>query len=251
MNRTTALIVEDEKATQKYLEHFMASHFPQVVMLGVADGVSEAIDAITLQQPDMIFMDVEIKRGDCFDVLDAVGELRSELIFITAFNEFAVNAFKARAFDYLLKPLEDAQLTQSVGRCLERINQKKISGHMAGLQKIIQQSDLTLRHFSIHTTEGVEFVPLGKLLYVQAKGNYTQLYLQDGSKQLLSRQLKEVADELPVHSFLRIHNSYIINMIHVKKYIKGRGGSILMTNDVALPVSETRKQELLLKLGAV
>lgn len=136
-----------------------------------------------------------------------------------------------------------------MNRCLKRISQKKNSGHLAGLQNVIQQSDLSLRQFSIHTNEGIEFVPLGKVIYAQAMGNYTGLFLQDGGKPLLSRKPKEVGDELPEHSFLRIHNSYIINVRQVKKYLKGRGGSILMMNDTELPVSETRKQELLQKLG--
>jgi two-component system LytT family response regulator len=244
----TVVIVEDEKASQDYLFRFLQTHFPQIQVVAIADSLVTATEALKRLQPDLVFLDVEIKMGTSFDVLAAVPDLKAEIIFTTAFNTFAIDAFRHHAFDYLLKPLEDKSMIDSVQRCLVRLNQQSASNQIVQLLQTLQSPTIPKR-LGVQTLEGIEFVDADDILFAEAKGNYTELRLADGSKLVTSRKLKEVEQALPVTAFFRIHHSYVVNTRYIKKYLRGRGGSVLLTNEMSLPVSVARKDDFLKWLG--
>ncbi len=248
MNRVTVIIVEDEKASQEYLRHFLETNYPQVQVIAIEDAVLPAITAIARLKPDVLFLDIEIKMGTGFDVLSALPDLQSEVIFTTAFNEFAIEAFRHHALDYLLKPLEDKLMHEAMQRSLTRLGQKSASRQIVQLLQTLQQPAAP-KLFGVQTLEGIEFIDPELILFAEAKGNYTELRLLDGSKMVTSRKLKEVELNLPAAQFFRIHHSYVVNTKYIRKYFKGRGGSVLLVNELSLPVSVARKDEFLKWLG--
>ncbi|HTN17960.1 MAG TPA: LytTR family DNA-binding domain-containing protein [Chitinophagaceae bacterium] len=245
------MIVEDELASQKYLKHFLQQHFPAFNIIAVTDNVPDAISALEKMNPDILFLDVDIKMGTGFDVLAAVPGIETEIIFTTAFNQFAINAFEYHAVDYLLKPLEDNRLMEAIDHCRNRVKQKKDSKQIENLLQQWQQPvEASRKRISVTINGGVEFIETGDILCAIAKGNYTEIKLKDGSKKLVSKKLKDIEEHLPSISFLRIHNSYIVNISSIKKYYNGRGGYVELQDETSLPVSSARKDELLKHLGS-
>lgn len=243
------LIVEDEFASQQYLSKFLQQFFPELKIAGIADNVPDAVRLIREEEPDILFLDIELKMGTGFDVLQQCPDLKAEVIFTTAFNQFAVHAFEYHAVDYLLKPLEDSRLKRSLEFCIERVEQKSSKQQISALLEHIQPGS-SRKRLSIHTADGIEFIEAEEILYAMAKGNYTELKLKNGHKVTVTKKLKEIEEKLPASLFFRIHNSYIVQSSCIKKYYKGRGGSIVLNDDTALPVSSARRDELMKHFGA-
>lgn len=243
------IIVEDEIAAQKYLQNLLEKNFPNISVLAVADNVPDAIKAVETHHPDILFLDIEIKMGTGFDVLLALPSINAEVIFATSFNQFAIDAFKYHAVDYLLKPLEDKRAVEAISRSINRITQKNSSQQISQLLQFVQQPALPKQRLAIHTIEGIEMVGLDDIVFVEANGNYTAFKLKNGAKVTASRKLKDIEEQLPANEFIRIHNSYVVNMQYVQKYFRGRGGLVIMTDGTSLPVSAARKDEFIQYLG--
>lgn len=239
------IIVEDEISAQKYLQNLLERNFPDCSVMAIADNVPDAIKAVDLHQPDILFLDIEIKMGSGFDILIALPGLRSEVIFATSFNQFAIDAFKYHAVGYLLKPLEDQRALETIRRAISRIEQQNSDQQIARLLQFIQHPAPQRQRLSIHTIEGIELVPLNEIVYVTAKGNYSELKLRNGCKMTTSKKLKDIEEQLPAQDFMRIHNSYIANTEYIQKYYRGRGGLAIMTDGSSLPVSVARKDEFI------
>lgn len=242
------VIIEDEIASQQYLQQLLQQHFPGMQLLAVIDNVPEAIDAVKRLQPHIVFLDIEIKTGTGFDVLEALPGISFEVIFTTAFNQFAIDAFRFHAIDYLLKPLDEKRVLEAISYACKHINQKGGAEQIARLLQHLHQPALTKR-IGIHTVDGIEFVDPDDILFAEAKGNYTEIRLQTGTKYVISRKLKEMEQSLTEPVFFRIHYSYIVNARYVKKYFKGRGGYVTLKDDTVLPVSAARKDDFLRHFG--
>lgn len=242
------VIIEDEIASQQYLRQLLQQYFPGMQLLAVIDNVPEAIDAVKRLQPHIVFLDVEIKMGTGFDVLEALPRISFEVIFTTAFNQFAIDAFRYHAIDYLLKPLDDKRVVEAVSYAREHINQKSSAQQIARLLQHLHQPALT-KKISIHTVDGIEFVDPDDILFAEAKGNYTEIRLRTGVKYIVSKKLKEMEQSLSEPVFFRIHYSYIVNAKYVKKYFKGRGGYVTLQDDTVIPVSAARKDDFLRHFG--
>jgi two-component system, LytTR family, response regulator len=251
MNTIKAIIVEDELMSQQYLKNFLQQHFSTINVVAIIDNLPDAVDALKLHVPDIVFLDIEIKMGTGFDVLAAIPDIKSEIIFTTAFNQFAIEAFKYHAIDYLLKPLEDKRVFEAVSHCIKRLEQKNSGQQITQLLQSIQRPALQIQHLGIHTLEGIEFINIADIVFAEAKGNYTELKLNSGATIVASKKLKEIEQSLTGGSFFRIHNSYVVNMMYIKKYNKGRGGDIILKDGSCLPVSATRKDDFLKYFGEV
>ena len=243
------IIVEDELASQACLQQIVEQHFPEILVVAIADNVSSAVAAIREHRPHIVFLDVEIKLGTGFDVLEQTKGMSFEVIFTTAFNTFAVDAFRHHAIDYLLKPLNTLQVGEAIRRCMQRIESNDHKSQVDKLLQQLQQPEIQKLKLSIPTLEGLEFIEFQSIIYGEAQGNYTNFRLKSGAKITATRKLKEVEEMLPAHIFFRIHHSYIINLQYLKKYHKGRGGYVVMENDTALPVSFAKKEEFLNWIG--
>lgn len=243
------VIVEDETASQQYLKRLLEKELPDIQLAGIADNVPDATEMIRNYAPDLVFMDIDIKMGTGFDVLSALPGIKSEIIFTTAFNQFAIDAFRYHAVDYLLKPLEDQRVLEAVSHCRMRIEQKNSSQQIAQLLQHFQQPVLHKQRIGIHTIDGIEFVDVDDILFAEAKGNYTELKLKAGTKIIASKKLKEMEQHLTDPVFFRIHHSYIVNSRYIKRYYKGRGGYVILTDETSLPVSSARKDDFLKRFG--
>jgi two-component system LytT family response regulator len=244
-----AIIVEDEEFSQEYLQSIIQKKFTGLEVVAVADDVQAATAAIKKYQPDLIYLDIEIKMGSGFDVLEHTRGLSYETIFTTAFNSFALEAFRYHAIDYLLKPLHDVQVIEATNRFINRTNTINGNERINALLDHMKHIDRIKSKLSIHTVDGIEFVQISQIVYAEANGNYTDFWLKDGTKRTSSRKLKETEESLPHNLFFRIHHSYLVNLHYVTKYHKGRGGHIELDNGVALPVSSNKKDDFLNWLG--
>jgi two-component system LytT family response regulator len=243
------VIVEDEIASQEYLSEILRKAFPNLEIASIVDNVTDAIEAIRAHEPDILYLDIEIKLGTGFDVLSQLASRPFEVIFTTAFNTFALEAFRYHAIDYLLKPLSATHIIEATERCIKRFKKDRDN---VSLDKLIEQLSLPRLQKSklgIHTLEGIEFVDVSDIVYGEAKGNYTELWMKNGTRITTSRKLKEIEEHLPEQQFFRIHHSYIVNLQFTKKYHKGRGGYIVLHDGKSLPVSSAKKDDFLNWLG--
>ncbi|MEO7310658.1 MAG: LytTR family DNA-binding domain-containing protein [Chitinophagaceae bacterium] len=247
---THILVVDDELQSRSLIRQLLARHFPALAVEEAAT-VSEAVQQIRQQLPALVFLDVQMRGETGFDLLDKTTDLNFGIIFTTAYNEFAIKAFKYSAMDYLMKPLDEAEFKTAVIKSLHRIENQQQT--LDSQVKILQQ--LTATHkvpdkISIPTAEGLLFVAIAAIIYCQAISNYTTFHLLDGQKIVSSFTLGYYAELLEGQNFFRIHRSYLVNLAHLKMYKRGDGGSVVMDNDEAIEVSRSNKDALLKILKA-
>ena len=245
MHKITAIIIEDEFTSQQYLQQLLSKEFPQIRILAIVDNVPEAVNALQQLEPDLIFIDIEIKLGTGFDVLARLEKITFDIIFTTAFNQFAIDAFKYHAVDYLLKPLDKKRTIETITHSIANIETRKKYQQINSLLQYVQSTQIHKHSIGIHTMDGIEFIELNDILFLEAKGNYTELNMRSGVKIITSKKLKDMEQVLPEPLFFRIHHSYIVNSKYIKKYNRGRGGYITLTNESSLPVSAARRDAFL------
>lgn len=233
-----ALIIEDEADKAKSLRLMLGQVCPgQVEVVGEAGSVDEAVAMIREIAPDLLFLDVEIRMGTGFDVLARLEQIDFAIIFTTAYSEFAVDAFRFDAVDYLVKPIRSSLLREAVQRAQAR---KQEGGGIAqALESVMARMDP--RRIPLATEEGVKLVQLSDILRCEGDGNYTTYYLIDGSSVLTSRNLGKAEEKLAAEGFLKVHQSHLVNTRHVESFLRKDGGTILMSNGDEVPVSRRLK----------
>jgi len=238
--KLNAIIVEDEETSREILRNYIGKYCPNVVILGEAANVDEALVLIRNHQLDLVFLDVEMPYGNAFDLLDKVGDRTFETVFVTAYNHYAIDALNAHASYYLLKPISIDKLIEAVDYVSE-IKQKENS-----LQNTVLKPKLTQVEgkITIPLQNGFEVLEVADILYCQADDNYTNIYLSS-SKKLVSKTLKYFEDILKESGFARVHKSYLVNVNAITEYKKGKGGSVVLSSGKEIMVSPSRKKELL------
>jgi len=242
-----ALIVDDEPKARENLEILLQDFVEGVEVVSLCENISEAIDAVKLHSPDVVFLDIQLQRETGFDLLTKLKEINFEVIFTTAFTEYAIKAFKFSAIDYLLKPIDIDELKKSVAKVEKRVN-NNMTGRLTQLVQNLRQGSSENFKIALPTLDGLVFVKISDILYCEASSNYTQIFTTE-EKYLVSKTLKEYDDLLSDHNFFRIHNSYLININSIKKYVKGEGGYVVLNNDISLDVSKRKKDAFLNKIG--
>lgn len=242
-----AIIVDDEKHSCEALQLLLKDCCTDVEVIAVAHSGNEALQIIQKLKPQLVFLDIEMPNMNGFQLLEQLPKIDFELIFTTSYDRYAIKAFKFSALDYLLKPVDREELETAV----EKV-QKKILGTTSQqleilLQKI-QQPSASIQRIALPTMQGLEVVPINSIISCSANNNYTEFLLSDKKKILVSRTLKEIEEMLEDHAFLRVHNSYIVNLNEIVRYIKGEGGYLIMTDGSNIDVSRSRKELLMQKL---
>jgi two-component system LytT family response regulator len=206
----------------------------------------EGLEAIRRMEPDVLFLDVEMPRMNGFQLLEQLEDISFSLIFVTAYNEFALKAFRFSALDYLLKPLDNIQLLEAVRKAEkhQRIDQRQLDL----LQYQLKEGQYPSK-IAVPFQSGVVFVELKELVYCEADSNYTKLFLANGKCYLLSKTLREVQEVLEERNFLRVHRQDLINLDHIKMYHKGDGSYLVMTGDITIAVAKNQKERLVQKFG--
>lgn len=242
-----AIIVDDELKSRESLKILLEEFCENVDVSALCKDVDEGVAAIQKHKPDIVFLDIQMQRETGFDLLEKITPITFEVIFTTAYSDYAIKAFKFSAIDYLLKPIDIEELKKA----LEKVEQK-LNGNIAlRLEQLVQNLRPTSPNFklALPTSDGLIFIKVDDILYCEASSNYTQIFSSDGKKYIVSRTLKEYEDLLTEHNFFRIHNSHLINLNSIKKYVRGEGGYVIMNNDVSLDVSKRKKEAFLARMG--
>lgn len=241
----TCIIIDDEQDAQEVLKMQLHKHCPQVQVLAICNNVVEATKAIKQHQPQLIFLDIEMPKQNGFDLLNALPNQNFKVIFTTAYNQFAIKAIKYAAFDYLLKPIDVKDLQDAI----KRFETSSGNANAQNLQLVLQQINKPQlpQKIALHTTDGLQMVMPQEIVWVESLSNYSKIHLANNQKIMLAKTLKDVEEILEPYQFYRIHNSYLINLNHVTKYIKTEGNYVLMADGEQLSVARNRKDGFLEK----
>lgn len=242
-----AIIIDDEARSRKLLQTLIEEYCESVEVRALADDVPSGVQAINREEPDLVFLDIEMPGYTGFQLLDFFEDINFEIIFTTAYKEYALQAFQVSAIDYLLKPIQIDQLLRAVGRVEKRIHQAFQQQRMAALRENLQQEGLVSK-IALPVSDGLFFVDVSNIIYLCAERSYCNVYLADGNQMLVSRNLKEFEEMLQHPFFFRSHRSFLINLNYVEQFVKKDGGYITMSNGDMVNISRDRRDLLLEKL---
>lgn len=240
-----AIIVEDEKRSRETLKNLLEEFCIDVKVIETAASVEEAVAKIADLHPDVVFLDIELQTGSGFDVLSQLRDINFEVIFTTAFEQYAIKAVKFSSLDYLLKPIDLEELQKSIEKAKKKKNQEVYKKQLETLMLNLKQQHPKLNKICLSTADGFEFINTADILYCKAEGSYTTFILNDNSKLLVSKHLKEYESLLVEQQFMRVHNSFLINLNEVKKFVKSDGGYIIMNNNDTVSISRAKKDDFL------
>jgi two-component system LytT family response regulator len=239
--KTQVCIIDDEQDGREYIALLLENEFPEIQINFQASSVEEAFIYLTKNTPDILFLDIQLNDGTAFDLLSKFKDLSSQIIFITAYENFAIQAIKNGATDYLLKPIKKIDFIIAVNKALE--NMKK---NRALLPNPPQNNKL-----SLPTLQGFKMINIPDIIRCEADSSYTTFYLSDKTKIMVSKTLHEFEETLIEYNFFRIHHKHLINLDHLQEYIKGKGGQVVMSDCSTLDVSVRKKNDFLQKIDTI
>jgi len=242
-----AIIIDDERHSCDALKMLLEKCCSQVQVSAMCYSAEEGIKKIHELKPQLVFLDIEMPHMNGFQMLEQLPAINFEIIFTTSYDQYAITAFKFSALDYLLKPVDREELEKAIQKVSKKIT-PPVSQQLEILLQKINQPAIIIQKIALPTMQGLEFVPVDSIINCSSNNNYTEFFLADKKRLLVSRTLKEVEDMLADHSFLRVHNSHVVNVNAITRYVKGEGGYLVMTDGSTVDVSRSRKDLLLQKL---
>jgi two-component system, LytTR family, response regulator len=247
METITAVIVDDEFQSRNILSKIILQVAPEIKLVGQAADTNEAFFAINDLNPQLVFLDIMMRGETGFDLLQRFSHFPFDIIFTTAYNEFAIKAFKYNAIDYLLKPIDKEELRLAVDRAKERIKNRHHASpeQMDNFFQSINGRQNIQNKIAVPTADGFEIIELNNILYCQSSSSYTYFHLAEKRKLISSYPLKQYDEILGERNFFRAHKSFLVNLSHVKNYRKGEGGTIVMTDGQEIEVSRRNKEALM------
>ena len=238
-----SIIIEDELPAKETLEMYLAKYCPEVEVIATASDANQALEVIRNNKADLLFLDVELPYGNAFDLLEKVGDIQFQTIFITAYDNYAVKALNNDATHYILKPIDIEELIiavdkvkSNIAKSLEQDNEIKSVKDYSSLQK---------RKFVFPNLTGFELIEIHNIIRCKADDNYTEFYFDNGSKKLISKTLKKIEVQLSDYGFLRVHKSHLVNLNHIKSYQKGKIGTLIMSDNSEVSITASKKSELM------
>jgi len=239
------VVIEDEEHSRRMLLVMLHEHCRQINVVAEADSVETGLAAIAELKPQLVLLDIELKSATSFEILEQLPEINFELVFTTAFDHYALKAIKFCAIDYLLKPIDLNELKVAVSKAEKRLNREYLNKNLEVLLNNIKSNSQNNHRIALSTLEGLLFVNVSDIIYCESSGPYTHFIFKQADKIVTSKHLKEYEDLLSGYDFFRIHKSYLVNLHEIKKYIRGDGGQLIMSNGAALNVSKQRKEGFL------
>jgi len=252
-----AVIVDDEEKSRKLLKNLLTQFCTNVQVVDMADSVNAAYEAIKRHQPDLIFLDIVMPDENGFALLDKLRDMKVDVIFTTAYDQYAIKAIRFSAMDYLLKPINIDELQNAVKRVDEKLSgSQPIRGADSRINVFLENNGKQphQKKLGLPTQSGLTFVSIDHILYCKAEGNYSMIYMTGNhGREMITRTLKDFEELLNDHNFFRVHRSYLVNLAHVKEYSRtnqsedfdGDGGCVLMSNSTYIPVSRDKRKALL------
>lgn len=237
-----SIIVEDEETSREILKNYLKKYCPNVEIVGEAANINDALELIRKQTLDLVFLDVEMPYGNAFDLLDKVGDRAFETIFVTAYNHYAIEALNAHASYYLMKPISIDELIKAVDYVVDI----KTKEDALQDQVLVPKTSHNVNgKITIPQQDGFEVISTSDILFCKADDNYTEIYLNTNKRKVVSKTLKYFEEALQDSCFARVHKSYLVNVNEVVKYVKGKGGSVILSDGKQIMVSASKKAELL------
>lgn len=246
MNSVKVIIVDDERAARRVLAGYIERYCPELELIGEADQITTAKTMIECLRPDLVFLDVEMPGGSGFDLLDQLADLNFAVIFVTAFDQYAIQAINHGASYYLLKPLSIDDLIDAVKKYLNETSNANYALRNKIISENVVQTDSQQRRLVLPLIDGFEVVRVADVVHCTAHDNFSDIFLTDGRKRMICRTLKFYEDLLTGDGFMRVHKSHLINLKHVTKYLKSGGGSVILMDGTEVPLSP-QKKDLFLK----
>ncbi len=240
-----SLIIDDEANAREGLKLALERFCPEVEILTLCPSPDDGLKAIRNLQPDLVFLDVQMPHMSGFNLLETLEEINFEVIFVTAYDRYAIKAIRFSALDYLLKPVDVDELQKAIAKAAARISEKSSTHNYASLLKNMRYASRQIEKMAIPTLEGLLMEPVEEIVYCEADRNYTSLVMLDGRKIVVSRNLKDFEQMLADSGFFRIHHAYLVNLKHIKKYVKGDGGYVILNGNHHLTVSKRKKEAFL------
>ena len=247
-----AIIIDDVEKARSALKSDIKTYCPTVQVIGEADGVETGLQLIKNTSPDVIFLDIRMSDGSGFDLIAKLrqqGSIPFQIIFTTAYDEYAIKAFKFSAIDYLLKPVDHEDLIQAVQKIKTTDVQSSLKENMELLLESMKSIKTSNKRIALNSIDKIQVVNVDDIIQCESQKNYTLFYLTNKKQVLVTRTLKEFEDMLEGDNFLRVHHSHLINVKHLKEYVKTDGGYAMMSDGSQVPVSVRKKEHLLSLLG--
>lgn len=245
----SAIIIDDEANSRNSLKQKLLNYCTGIVVIGEAENGEEGIKILSQLAPDILFLDVEMPRMNGFTMLQQLPTRNFEVVFITAYDQYAIKAIKVSALDYLVKPVEIEELKMAVEKVAKKRGINNTNVRLETLLQNLLETKKEQQRLAIPSMDGLQFIETGDIIYLEANSNYTSFHLANGKKILVAKTLKDFEELLPTSTFIRIHHSYIINKNLIEKYIKGEGGQVVMKNGITLDVARRKKEEFLKAVG--
>jgi two-component system LytT family response regulator len=243
-----AIIIEDEENSSIILNDMLQQHFKNIEVIAVCKNNDEGKYAIEDLDPDLVFSDVELESETVFNMLQQLSRIDFEIIFTTGYDRYAIQAIKFSALDYLLKPFSKEELTEAINHYQQKQNKKQSTQQFDALFHNLKHFQKDLKKITLPTSNGLTVYPIKEIIRCQAEVNYTNFFLTSKNKILVTRTLKEYEELLNDYDFVRVHNSHLINLHHVKNYSRGEGGTVTMSDGTTVDVSRRKKDEFLKRL---
>jgi two-component system LytT family response regulator len=246
-----AVIIDDEKDSIDTLKWKLENYCSGVDVVASFESPADGVDYLKKNPPQLLFLDIEMPLLTGFDVLEELGSnISFDIVFTTAYDNFGIQAVKFSALDYLLKPVQNKELREAIEKHVKKSDHKIPGEQIDVLLSNVKESRKGNRgRIALASKESIEFVDPNDIIACEANSNYTNVYMCDGKKKVISKTLKEFEEMLTAFGFFRPHNSHLINLSRVREFIRGDGGYLVMENKMKIPVSKSKREELLYRLG--
>ncbi|WP_284651777.1 LytR/AlgR family response regulator transcription factor [Flavobacterium terrisoli] len=243
----TAILVDDDSNLRNGMKSLLSRYAPEIQIIGEADSVESGTALLLESQPQVLFLDIHLGDGSGFDLLEEVskkGKINSQIIFITAHEQYAIKAFRFSALDFLLKPVDPEELGKVIGKLKQVIDKNDSVAHIDLLLENIKKKVDNFKRIALSNSDGIHLFEVSDIIRCESEDNYTKFYIKNNKPILISKTLKEYEDLLTEHGFERIHQSHLINLAYLKSYIKKDGGYVIMADNSNLPISQRKKDRL-------
>ena len=236
------LIIDDEKDNREIISHLLDKHFPNISVVGSADGINTGHEAIRELTPELVLLDIRMKDGLAFDLLNRMDHIDFKIIFITAYEEYALKAIKFSALDYLLKPVSLNELKSAIEKAENQII-KDLQLQLSELNNNLHPA--SNKRIVLRTTEQLYFIPVNQIIRCEADRSYCKFFLDKGKEVIISHPMKDYEDILVEQGFIRLHKSHIVNLSYIESFVKAEGGSVILSDGTSIPVAERKKSSLM------